>query len=42
VASPVTPYNEELRGVENVIMFETKQELSDIIKQFSFPKIFNI
>jgi hypothetical protein len=42
VASPVTPYNEELRGVENVIMFETKQELTDIIKQFSLRRIFSV
>ena len=42
VASPVMPYNEELRGVENVMMFESKQELVDIIKQFSLPHIFNV
>ena len=42
VASPVTPYNKELRGIENVLMFETKQELANIIKQFSLPHIFNV
>jgi hypothetical protein len=42
VASPVTPYNDELHGVENVMMFESKQELSDIVKQFSLPHIFNV
>ena len=42
VASPVTPYNGELQGVENVIMFETKQELTDIIKQFSLRRIFSV
>ena len=42
VASPVTPYNGELRGVENVMMFETKQELTDIIKQFSLSRIFSV
>ena len=42
VASPVTPYNGELRGMENVMMFETKQELTDIIKQFSLSRIFSV
>ena len=40
--SLVTPYNGELQGVENVMMFETKQELTDIIKQFSLSRIFSV
>jgi len=42
VAAPVQPYNGELEGVDNIVMFKTGEELREVVKQFSHSRIFSI
>ena len=42
VAAPIQPYNGELSGVDNVVMYQNGEELRDAVKQFSNSRIFSI
>lgn len=42
VAAPIQPYNGELSGVDNVVMYRNGEELRDAVKQFSNSRIFSI